>query len=152
MKSLLPWAVSIHRNRKEPYGLTPLAIRMCRSTNGVSRKHGEVSRALWQKLWPERTVAEVPITHVTNGVHAPTWVAPLIRSLYEKYVGDDWSDQTRDKARWEQGIAKISDEELWAAHSLLKQRLIAFIRHRSFHARVGTWREQSIHRIGPNDV
>jgi glycogen phosphorylase len=124
------------QNSKEPYGLTPLAIRMCRSTNGVSRKHGEVSRALWQKLWPERTVAEVPITYVTNGVHAPTWVAQLVRSLYEKYVGDDWSDQVRDKARWEQGIAKISDEELWAAHSLLKQRLIAFIRHRSFHARM----------------
>ncbi|MBA3568360.1 MAG: alpha-glucan family phosphorylase, partial [Pyrinomonadaceae bacterium] len=120
----------------EPYGLTPLAIRMCRSTNGVSRKHGEVSRDLWHKLWPQRTVDEVPITHVTNGVHAPTWVAPLIRSLYESYVGDDWSDQARDKARWEQGIAKISDQELWAAHSLLKQRLIAFIRHRSFHARM----------------
>jgi glycogen phosphorylase len=124
------------QDSKERYGLTPLAIRMCRSTNGVSRKHGQVSRALWQKLWPERTVDEVPITHVTNGVHAPTWVAPLIRSLYESYVGDDWSDQTRDKARWEQGIAKISDEELWAAHSVLKQRLNAFIRHRSFHARM----------------
>jgi len=123
------------KDSKEPYGLTPLAIRMCRSTNGVSRKHGQVSRALWQKLWPEKTVDGVPITHVTNGVHTPTWVAPLLRSLYESYVGDDWSDQTRDKGRWQQGIAKISDEELWTAHSLLKQRLIAFIRHRSFHAR-----------------
>ena len=108
---------------------------MFRSTNGRESKHGEVSRALWQKLWPERTVNEVPITHVTNGVHAPTWVAPLVRSLYERYVGDDWSDQVRDKGRWEQGIAKISDQELWAAHSLLKQRLVAFIRHRSFQAR-----------------
>jgi glycogen phosphorylase len=121
---------------REPYGLTPLAIRMCRSTNGVSRKHGEVSRALWRKLWPEKTVSEVPITHVTNGVHAPTWVAPLIRSLYQTHVGNDWSDQARDKALWELGIGKVSDEELWAAHSLLKQRLIAFIRHRSFHARL----------------
>ncbi len=124
------------KDSKESYGLTPLAIRMCRSTNGVSRKHGEVSRALWQKLWPESTVSEVPITHVTNGVHAPTWVAPLVRSLYESHVGVDWPDQARDKVRWEQGIAKISDEELWAAHSLLKQRLIAFIRQRSFHARM----------------
>jgi starch phosphorylase len=124
------------KDPKEPYGLTPLAIRMCRSTNGVSRKHGEVSRALWQKLWPEKTVSEVPITYVTNGVHSPTWVAPLIRSLFETYVGDDWSEQARDKAHWEQCISKISDEELWAAHSLLKQRIIAFIRHRSFHARL----------------
>lgn len=123
-------------DQKEHYGLTPLAIRMCRSTNGVSRKHGAVSRALWQKLWPEKTVDEVPITHVTNGVHAPTWVAPLIRSLYERHVGEQWSAQTRDKVGWEQNTARISDEDLWAAHVLLKQRLIAFIRHRSFHARL----------------
>lgn len=120
----------------EEFGLTPLAIRMCRSTNGVSRKHGEVSRALWQKLWPGKTVDEVPITHVTNGVHAPTWVAPLIRALYEKYVGPNWAECVHDRTRWEDSIAKIFDEELWAAHQLLKERLVAFIRHRSFQARL----------------
>ena len=123
-------------NFAEPFGLTPLAIRMCRSTNGVSRKHGEVSRALWQKLWPGKTIDEVPITHVTNGVHAPTWAAPMIRALYEKYVGPNWAECVRDRARWEQGIAKMFDEELWAAHQLLKERLVAFIRHRSFQARL----------------
>jgi starch phosphorylase len=121
---------------REPYGLTPLAIRMCRSTNGVSRKHGEVSRALWQKLWPEETIEHVPITYVTNGVHAPTWVAPLIRSLFEKHVGGDWPARLRDRAAWAQSIARIPDEELWAAHLLLKERLVAFIRQRSFLARV----------------
>jgi starch phosphorylase len=121
---------------KEAYGLTPLAIRMCRSTNGVSKKHGEVSRALWQEMWPEKTVEEIPITSVTNGVHAPTWVAPLLRTLYEKHVGDDWQDAILDQSRWQKSIEKISDEELWNAHLLLKQRLIAFIRHRSFHARL----------------
>ena len=123
-------------NTDEPFGLTPLAIRMCRSTNGVSRKHGEVSRALWQRLWPGTPVNEVPITHVTNGVHAPTWVAPLIRSLYEKYVGPDWAQCVLDRSRWEESVAKIFDEDLWTAHLLLKQRLVAFIRHRSFHARL----------------
>ncbi|MDQ6653243.1 MAG: alpha-glucan family phosphorylase, partial [Acidobacteriota bacterium] len=123
-------------NVNEPFGLTPLAIRMCRSTNGVSRKHGEVSRALWQKLWPESKIEDIPITYVTNGVHAPTWAAPLIQSLYEKYVGDDWQDHLRDGAKWEQSIAQIPDEELWAAHSLLKERLVAFIRLRSFLARL----------------
>ncbi|MEA2173888.1 MAG: glycogen phosphorylase, partial [Blastocatellia bacterium] len=121
---------------KEAYGLTPLAIRMCRSTNGVSKKHGEVSRALWQEMWPEKTAEEIPITSVTNGVHAPTWVAPLLRTLYEKHVGDDWQDAILDQSRWQKSIEKISDEELWDAHLLLKQRLIAFIRHRSFHARL----------------
>lgn len=123
-------------NIAEPFGLTPLALRMCRSTNGVSRKHAHVSRALWQKLWPEKTVDEVPITHVTNGVHAPTWVAPTIRALYEKYVGRDWANQLRRRTDWEQGIARLSDEELWGAHLLLKQRLVAFVRERTFQARV----------------
>jgi len=127
----------VPEDEHELYGLTPLAIKMCRSTNGVSRKHGEVSRALWQRLWPERTVDEVPITSITNGVHAPTWVAPLIRALYEKHVGSNWAEITHNKEEWRQGVERISDEELWRAHSLLKQQLIAFIRHRSFHARMG---------------
>jgi starch phosphorylase len=124
------------KNAQEAYGLTPLAIRMCRSTNGVSRKHGEVSRSLWHKLWPERKVAEIPISSVTNGVHAPTWTAPLIQALYEKYIDINWTDMLRDRKQWEQGIARISDEELWLAHSLLKERLIAFIRQRAFQSRV----------------
>ncbi|HEX8492013.1 MAG TPA: alpha-glucan family phosphorylase [Pyrinomonadaceae bacterium] len=123
-------------DKEEWFGLTPLAIRMCRSTNGVSAKHGEVSRALWQNIWPESaSIEEIPITSVTNGVHAPTWVAPLIRSLYEKYVGPDWAESIHDRERWREGIEKISDREFWEARSLLKQRLVAFIRHRSFHAR-----------------
>src|SRR5882672_1713336 len=122
-------------NSRERFGLTPLAIRMCRSTNAVSRKHGEVSRALWQKLWPQDAVQQVPITHVTNGVHAPTWVAPLMGSLYEKYLGGHWPTQVRDRDRWAQSIERIPEGELWAAHSLLKERLVTFIRQRSFLAR-----------------
>ena len=123
-------------NPLERYGLTLLAIRMCRSTNGVSRKHGEVSRALWQRLWPEDTIDQVPITHITNGVHAPTWVAPLMGSLYEKHVGHNWPKQVRDRTHWAQAVAQIPDEDLWTAHLLLKARLVAFIRQRSFLARV----------------
>jgi starch phosphorylase len=122
-------------DKEERFGLTPLAIRMCRSTNGVSLKHGEVSRALWQRLWPERKLEEIPISHITNGVHAPTWVSPLLRRLYEEYIGQDWTTQLRDGLRWEQGVARIPDEELWVAHSLLKEFLVAFIRHRSFQSR-----------------
>lgn len=123
-------------NKTERYGLTPLAIRMCRSTNGVSLKHGEVSRALWQKLWPEKKVEEVPISHVTNGVHAPTWVSPLLRYLFEKYIGQDWEKKLRDADEWVEAVTRISDEELWAAHSLLKERLIAFVRHRTTQSRL----------------
>lgn len=124
-------------NTREAYGLTPLAIRMCRSTNGVSRKHGEVSRALWQKLWPHETIDRIPITHVTNGVHAPTWVAPLLASLFEKHVDRDWAAKARDREAWTRAIAQIPDAELWAAHLLLKERLVAFIRQRSYVARAG---------------
>jgi len=123
-------------NKTERYGLTPLAIRMCRSTNGVSLKHGEVSRALWQKLWPEKKVEEVPISYVTNGVHAPTWVSPLLRYLFDKYIGQDWEKTLRDSDAWVDAVTRISDEELWIAHSLLKERLIAFVRHRTTQSRL----------------
>ena len=117
------------------YGLTPLALRMARSTNGVSVKHGEVSRDLWHEMWPERTAAHVPITSVTNGVHAPTWVSPLLRALLERYVGADWNVQILDAAKFAAGVERIPDEELWRVHGLLKQRLVAFIRQRAVKTR-----------------
>ena len=123
-------------SKTERYGLTPLAIRMCRSTNGVSRKHGEVSRELWQKLWPEKKLEDVPISYVTNGVHAPTWASPLLRYLLENHVGQDWTTRLRDQAAWSEAITRIPDEELWEAHVRLKERLIAFIRHRSLQTRI----------------
>src|SRR5207253_7340578 len=88
------------------------------------------------KMWPDRSVAEVPMTSVTNGVHPPTWVAPLLRRLYEERVGQDWIDRARDGNVWAYGVEKISDEELWRAHSLLKQRLVAYVRDHSFDARL----------------
>jgi starch phosphorylase len=126
----------VNGDSQESFGLTPLALRMCRSTNGVSIKHGEVSRELWHRMWPERALEEVPITSVTNGVHPPTWVAPALRRLYERGVGEDWIARSRDAGVWAYGIEKISDEELWRAHGLLKQRLVAFVRDHSFDARL----------------
>ena len=118
-------------NKTERYGLTPLAIRMCRSTNGVSRKHGEVSRALWQKLYQDKSVGDVPITHVTNGVHVPTWTSPLLRWVLEKYMGQEWEAKLVDQNAWNDAVAKISDDDLWFVHSRLKEKLIAFIQHRA---------------------
>src|SRR5713226_8721368 len=123
----------VNGDSREGFGLTPLALRMCRSTNGVSRKHGEVSRELWQKMWPDRSVSDVPITSVTNGVHTATWVAPLVRALYEKHVGADWTEKTCDVAAWSSGIRRISEAELWQAHCLLKERLVASL-YRSLRA------------------
>jgi starch phosphorylase len=126
----------INGDSRESFGLTPLALRMARSTNGVSRKHGEVSRELWHKMWPGGSVNEVPITSVTNGVHPATWVAPLVRRVYEESVGEDWIERSRNAGAWRYGIEKISDSDLWQAHSLLKQRLVAFVRDVSFDARL----------------
>lgn len=126
----------VNGDAQESFGLTPLALRMARSTNGVSRKHGEVSRELWHKMWPDASVNEVPITSVTNGVHPATWVAPLLRRVYEESVGEDWIERSRDAGAWRYGIEKISDRDLWQAHSLLKQRLVAFVRDNSFDARL----------------
>lgn len=126
----------VNGDSQEWFGLTPLALRMCRSTNGVSRKHGEVSRMLWQRMWPTRSVSDVPITSVTNGVHPATWVAPLLRRLYEQRVGEDWIERARDAGVWSYGVEKITDEELWQSHSLLKQRLVALVRDHSFDARL----------------
>jgi len=126
----------VNGDSQESFGLTPLALRMCRSTNGVSVKHGEVSRELWHKMWPAKALAEVPITSVTNGVHPATWVAPVLRRLYERGVGDDWIGRCRDAGVWAYGIEKIADEELWRAHGLLKQRLVAFVRDHCFDARL----------------
>jgi starch phosphorylase len=120
----------------EAFGLTPLALRMARSTNGVSRKHGEVSRQLWQKMWPDRPNDQVPITSVTNGVHPATWVGPAIRSVYQEVTGKDWLEMARHASAWSVAMNKISDAELWQAHTLLKQRLVAFIRDRCFDARL----------------
>src|SRR5574341_163674 len=118
------------------FGLTPLALRMTRSTNGVSRKHGEVSRDLWHKMWPDRPTDEVPITYVTNGVHPATWVAPPIRSAYQDVAGEDWLEMARHASAWSVAMNKLSDDDLWQAHTLLKQRLVAFVRDRCFDVRL----------------
>lgn len=118
------------------FGLTPLALRMSRSTNGVSQKHGEVSRTLWNKMWPEKQTADVPITAVTNGVHPSTWIAPPIQTLYQKLFGENWLEMARHASAWAVGVDKLSDAELWQVHQLLKQRLVAFIRDSIFEARL----------------
>lgn len=117
---------------KEFFGMTPLAIRMCRSANGVSEKHGEVSRGLWLKMFPDLAdVGAVPITSVTNGVHAPTWIAPVLQSLYASNLGPDWSDLVRDAAGWSAAVNALPDDEIWSAHMKLKELLIAYVRDRT---------------------
>ncbi len=112
--------------------MTPLAIRMCRSSNGVSEKHGEVSRELWLKMFPDLAdPGAVPITSVTNGVHPPTWIAPAFQHLYRQCLGGTWHEAVRDEQRWAGCVNSLDDSELWATHQSLKGLLIAFIRNRT---------------------
>ncbi len=122
----------------EWFGMTPFALRMSRSANGVSEKHGEVSRSLWLKMFPEETKPEdVPITHITNGVHAPTWIAPVFQTLYEKHIGANWLELSRDESKWREAIENIPDAEIWNSHLLLKNLLVSFIRQRTFSKETG---------------
>ena len=111
------------------FNMTVLALRMAGQVNGVSELHGEVSREMWQSVWPERSVEEVPITHITNGVHLPTWLPSEVRALFKKYLGPDWLQYQDDPALWER-LAEIPDGELWDLHNEMKLKLLSFLRER----------------------
>lgn len=131
-------------NTQEAFGMTPLAIRMCRSANGVSEKHGEVSRELWLPMFPDETgVDDVPITYITNGVHAPTWIAPLYQDLFRNSIGENWNDVLADAKEWDYAIHNLSDEAVWSTHLMLKRILIAYIRQRT--QRKDTGDQDTIH-------
>src|SRR4051812_14752010 len=84
----------------EPFGVTQFALRTSRAANGVSRRHGEVAREMWHPMWADRGVDDVPITHVTNGVHIPTWLGKPIWQLLDRHLGENWVDRATDPATW----------------------------------------------------
>ncbi len=110
--------------------LTVLAIRLSRFRNGVSALHGDVSRDMWSKLWPDFAAQESPITSVTNGIHVPTWVAPQLDRLYRRYLGDDWQEQSGDAGTWKKA-RRIPAAAIWKTKRALKEELIAFVRERT---------------------
>ncbi|WP_374685785.1 alpha-glucan family phosphorylase [Promineifilum sp.] len=121
-------------HHQEPWGdafnMTVLALRLAGQYNGVSQLHGEISRQMWQSVWPELPVAKVPITSVTNGIHVPTWTAGEMRHLFNKYLGAHWEERHDDPLFWER-LADVPDEELWRVHVLLKSKLMNFLRARA---------------------
>ena len=88
-------------------------------------------------MFPAKSVNEVPITHVTNGVHALTWIASDFNHLYDKKIGENWTDILKDEKAWAEAINNLSDEDIWNAHTLLKNRLIAFMRQRAYTSAIG---------------
>jgi glycogen phosphorylase len=120
----------------EPFGVTQFALRSSRIANGVSARHGEVAREMWHELWPDRPVEDVPIAHVTNGVHIPTWIGGPMRELLDRHLGDVWVDRAVDPTTWEP-VDDIPAEELWAARSAQRSTLIDVVRERSVSDRLG---------------
>lgn len=111
------------------FNMTVLALRTAGQVNGVSALHGQVSREMWQSVWPDRPVDKVPITHITNGIHLPTWIPSETNALFAKYLGPDWRDH-QDEARLWQHLDEIPDEELWGLHMELKRKMMLFLRGR----------------------
>jgi starch phosphorylase len=110
--------------------MTTLALRGARYRNGVSSLHGHVARRMWQGVWPNRLEEEVPIGHITNGVHVRSWLALSMNRLYDRCLGGDWPARQSDCATWGP-IAALDDAELWETHSTLRRYLVEFVCRRS---------------------
>ncbi len=121
-------------HHREPWGdafnMTVLALHMAGQYNGVSKLHGQVSREMWNHVWPHLPAEEVPITSVTNGIHVPGWTAGEMRHVFNKYLGAHWEERHDDPVLWER-LADVPDEELWRVHLALKAKLMTFLRSRA---------------------
>jgi starch phosphorylase len=116
-------------DHNEAFCMTVLALKTAQRSNGVSQIHGGVSRRMWKNLWPGRKEHEVPIGHITNGVHVSSWLAPQMARLYERNLGRNWIERIRRREVWHE-ILFSNDEELWEIHRFLKDRLVEFVRRR----------------------
>jgi glycogen phosphorylase len=117
-------------NPDEEFCMTVLGLRLSRRANAVSALHGEVSRAMWTGLYPGNLEDQVPIGHITNGVHVPSWLAPQMFRLYDRHLGIGWHEHSGESRIWE-GIETVDDGELWETHLSLKSRLLEFVRRRA---------------------
>lgn len=116
-------------NEAEDFCMTVLALRIASFSNGVSKLHGEVSRRMWNHIWKDLPESEVPIGHVTNGVHFRTWVSMEMNLLYDRYLGPKWREEPADRQLW-QRTESIPASELWRTHERRRERLVSFARRR----------------------
>ncbi len=119
-----------HQNWGETFSMPVLALKYSNGRNAVSELHGVVSREMWKELWPGLPAIDVPITHVTNGVHTSTWMARRLRVLYDKHFGHDWLERLDDFELWEK-METIQDGELWAVRQHLKRKLAFYVQERA---------------------
>jgi glycogen phosphorylase len=126
------FGLGIHpENPGAGFNMTALALRLSACANAVSKKHGEVSRHMWRSLWPDLPEEKIPIVHITNGIHVPTWIEPRMELLFDASLGPDWVSH-HDEPAFMGHLDTIPDEQLWQTHFRLKMKLISTIRE---HAR-----------------
>lgn len=117
------------------FNMTALALRLSGRSNGVSHLHGEVSRRMWADLWPHKQETEIPIGHVTNGIHLPSWTGEAMHRIYRRYISPDWVERQDDPLLWER-IDEVPDKLLWEAHTHLKRKMFATVRERARQYRI----------------
>jgi len=117
------------QDQGESFCMTVLAFKLSRHANAVSQLHGVVSRRMWAGLWPWQSEEELPIGHITNGVHVPTWLAAQMRSIYDRVLPENWFLRTGEPEVWA-GFESVDPAELWETHQSLKNRLIVYARTR----------------------
>ena len=116
-------------------GMTPLALRLTRRANAVSLRHEQVAREMWRPLYGDIPADQVPITHVTNGVHLPTFLASPMRALLDRHLGEDWLAKAADPETWAP-VDDIPDEELWAARNDARRELVEYVKAKSVQDRL----------------
>ncbi len=117
------------QNNDETFCMTVMALKTSRRANAVSSLHGQVSRRMWAPLWPWRVEEEIPIGHITNGVHTSSWLAWQMHQLYDRAFVADWDERFGEPEVW-QDIHNVDDGELWETHYGLKNMLLSFVRRR----------------------
>ncbi len=117
------------RNKEEEFSMAVLALRVSNWNNGVSRLHGQISRRMWRGLWPNTSEFDLPITHVTNGVHTPSWISEEMAVNYNRYLGPRWIEDPDNVKVWER-VDKIPNTELWRTKDRARERLVTFTRSR----------------------
>jgi starch phosphorylase len=128
----------------ETFSMPALALRFSLGRNGVSELHGHVSRGMWSFLWPNTPEQQIPITHITNGIHTSTWLARRLMALYRRYLGEDWFNRLDEPEAWD-GIKDIPDEQLWTVRLHLKRKLVAYMRERArLQWKSGRWHPSQV--------
>jgi starch phosphorylase len=119
----------------ERFSMAVLALKTSAFRNAVSVLHRFVSQEMFEDLWARLPLSEVPITSVTNGVHAPTWINGELSALYDQYLLPDWRDRLEDLKMWDQ-VYEVPNQELWELHRKRRRRMVAFVRERSVNAAI----------------